>query len=79
MDKVCWLTKEVHGRRAAQIGKIQSDDPEEERKQKEFKSMLNKITLDNYETLRDKIVSVGISSAVTLRGLIDQARAPCKP
>ncbi len=62
-------------RGAAQIGKTQSDDPEEEKKQKEFKSMLNKITLDNYETLRDKITSVGIASAVTLRGLIDQARA----
>ncbi len=59
----------------AQIGKTQTDDPEEERKQKEFKSMLNKITLDNYETLRDKITSVGITSPVTLRGLIDQARA----
>ena len=41
--------------------------------------MLNKITLDNYETLRDKIVAVGISSAVTLRGLIDQVRTPPNP
>ena len=51
---------------------VQSNGAEEERKQKEKKSMLDQITLDDYETLRDKIVAVGISSAVTLRGLINQ-------
>ncbi len=36
--------------------------------------MLNKITPDNYETIRDKIIAVGITSPGTLQGLIDQVR-----
>ena len=40
-----------------------------------FKSLLNKLTLDNYETIKDKIVSVGIVSVTTLKGLIDQVRS----
>jgi hypothetical protein len=59
----------------AQLGALGSEDPEEEKRQKDFKSLLNKITLDNYETIRDKITGVGITSPVTLRGLIDQARS----
>lgn len=58
-----------------QLGQLASDNPEEEKRQKDFKSLLNKITLDNYETIRDKIIAVGIASPVTLRGLIDQVRA----
>ena len=58
-----------------QLGQLGSDNPEEEKRQKDFKSLLNKITLDNYDTIRDKIVAVGIAGPVTLRGLIDQARA----
>ena len=58
-----------------QLGAISSDDPDEEKRQKEFKSLLNKLTLDNYETIKDKIVSVGIVSVTTLKGLIDQVRS----
>ena len=55
-----------------QLGAIISNDPEEEKRQKEFKSLLNKLTLDNYGTIKDKIVAVGIASVTTLKGLIDQ-------
>lgn len=58
-----------------QLGATSSDDPDEEKRQKEFKSLLNKLTLDNYETIKDKIVSVGIVSVTTLKGLIDQVRS----
>ncbi|CAK0783381.1 hypothetical protein CVIRNUC_006580 [Coccomyxa viridis] len=57
---------------AYKLGATSSDDPDEEKRQKEFKSLLNKLTLDNYETIKDKIVSVGIVSVTTLKGLIDQ-------
>ena len=50
------------------------DSTEEERKQKVFGRLLNAMTPDNCETLHNSIMSVGISSAATLRGLIDQAR-----
>ena len=55
------------------FGKNQRDNREEDRKQEELNSILNKITPRNYQTLRDKLVAVGISSAITLRGLVDQA------
>ncbi len=58
----------------AQLGLLVSEDPEEEKRQKEFKSFLNKITPDNYETIREKIIAVGIDSPATLQGLIDQVR-----
>ncbi len=59
-----------------QLGAIVSNDPEEERRQKDFKSLLNKLTLDNYGTIKDKIVAVGIASETTLKGLIDQVIHP---
>jgi hypothetical protein len=58
------------------VGKLRTDDPEEEKKQKEFKSMLNKLTPNNQEKLLQKFLAVGITEAKTLRNLIDQARAP---
>ena len=57
-----------------QLGALVSEDPEEEKRQKDFKSFLNKLTLDNYDTIKDKIVAVGIASEATLIGLIDQVR-----
>ncbi|CAL8464440.1 g3975 [Coccomyxa elongata] len=54
------------------LGLLVSEDPEEEKRQKEFKSFLNKITPDNYETILEKIIAVGIDSPGTLQGLIDQ-------
>jgi len=56
------------------VGKLRTDDPEEEKKQKDFKSMLNKLTPNNQEKLLQKFLAVGITQAKTLRNLIDQAR-----
>ena len=55
-----------------QVGKTQSDDPEEERKQKEFKSFLNKITPDTFERILIKVKEVEILEHKTLEGLINQ-------
>ena len=55
-----------------QVGKTQSDDPEEEKKQKEFKSLLNKITPDTFERILAKVKDVEISEHKTLEGLINQ-------
>lgn len=57
-----------------QRGAFVTDDPEEEKRQKEFKSLLNKITPDNYQTIKEKILAVGINNPVTLTGLISQVR-----
>ena len=57
-----------------QLGALVSEDPDEEKRQKDFKSLLNKLTLDNYATIKDKIEAVGITSETTLKGLIDQVR-----
>ena len=61
----------------AQIGKVRTDDPEEETKQKAFKSHLNKLTPDNFDRLSAKILEVGIEQAKTLRSLIDQVSGLC--
>lgn len=56
-----------------QDGMCQTEDStEEERKQKVFGRLLNAMTPDNCKTLHNNIFAVGISSAATLRGLIDQ-------
>ena len=57
-----------------QLGALVSSDPDEEKRQKDFKALLNKLTLDNYATIKDKIEAVGITSETTLKGLIDQVR-----
>ena len=45
---------------------------EEERKQRSFKSILNKLTPHNFEKLLEKVLDEGISTAQTLIGLIAQ-------
>ena len=45
---------------------------EEERKQRSFKSILNKLTPQNFEKLLEKVLDEGISTAQTLIGLIAQ-------
>ena len=57
-----------------QDGMCLAEIKEEERKQKVFERLLKDMTLDNCKTLHSNIISVGISSAATLRCLIDQAR-----
>jgi len=54
-------------------GKSQSEDPEEEKRQKNFQGILNKITPDNFERLTTRIIEeVGIKEQRTLEGLIDK-------
>ena len=59
---------------APQVGQIQSDDPEEEKKQKAFTAQLNKLTPDNFDRILAKLLDVGVTSANTLKGLIDRVR-----
>jgi len=54
------------------IGATRTDDPEEEKKQKLFNAQLNKLTPDNFDRILGKLVDVGVTSAKTLRGLIDR-------
>ena len=55
-----------------QRGMIISENPEEEAKQKNIKSLLNKITPEKYTVIRDKLLASGIDSPLSLLGLIDQ-------
>ena len=59
-----------------QVGQVVSDDPEEEKKQKAFNGLLNKLTPDNFERILEKMFAIGIIAPKTLRGLIDRVR-PC--
>ena len=47
-------------------------DDEEEKRQRSFKAILNKLTPDNFEKLLEKLLDVGITEAITLVGLIGQ-------
>lgn len=58
-----------------QRGKLISENPEEERKQKNIKSLLNKITPEKYDIIRDKLLASNIDSPLSLYGLIDQVTA----
>ena len=47
-------------------------DDEEQKRQRAFKAILNKLTPDNFEKLLEKILDVGITEVETLVGLIGQ-------
>ena len=51
-----------------------TEDPEEEQRQRNFKSLLNKITPEKFDVIKGQIVAVGIAESRTLIGLIDQVR-----
>lgn len=55
-----------------QLGQLASGDEEEERKQRDFKSLLNKLTPEKYQVILQKMVDVGIDTLQTLYGFIDQ-------
>ena len=59
---------------AYRVGRIISQDPEEEKAQKALKSMLNKVTPQNFEKISAQIIEKinERKKAVTLQGLIDQ-------
>jgi len=54
------------------VGEMQTDDPEEEKRQKTFKGLLNKLTPSNFVRMYEKFKEVEIADAKTLKGLIDQ-------
>lgn len=58
------------------MGRLMSDDPKEEERQREFKSLLNKLTPEKYQVIFQKMLEVWISSPLTLQGLINQVRCP---
>lgn len=57
-----------------QVGAYLSEDPEEEKAQKALKSMLNKITPDNFDKIKGQIVAQidERKRAATLQSFIDQ-------
>lgn len=59
---------------AYKVGRVQTDDPEEEKAQKSLKSMLNKITPQNFEKITSQIIDKinERKKAKTLSGFIDQ-------
>lgn len=59
---------------SVQVGACLSEDPEEEKAQKALKSMLNKITPDNFDRIKVQIVATvdERKKARTLQSFIDQ-------
>jgi MIF4G domain len=54
------------------MGAYRTDDPEEEKKQREFKSNINKLTLDNFERIFGKMAAIPVTNKQTLMGFVDQ-------
>ena len=52
------------------MGVPQSDDPEEEAKQRQFTSLLNKLTVDNFDRILKRMVDIDVREARTLRGFV---------
>ena len=61
-----------HALQKYEIGKVRTDDPDEEARQRAIKSLLNKLTPEKFETIADKIGAVDTASPVTLQGLATQ-------
>ena len=60
-----------------QMGQLRTDNPEEEKKQKAIKGLLNKITPDKFEKILGDLVMVGYESEETESGLIAQVGFAC--
>ncbi len=58
-----------------QIGQVEGDNPEEIKKQKAIKGLLNKITPEKFEKILSDIIAVGYETEETESGLIDQVHA----
>ena len=59
------------------MGQLRTDNPEEEKKQKAIKGLLNKITPDKFEKILGDLVMVGYESEETESGLIAQVGFAC--
>ncbi|PNH07086.1 Eukaryotic translation initiation factor 4G, partial [Tetrabaena socialis] len=55
-----------------QVGVSVAEDPEEDKKQKTFKGILNKLTPDSYDKLKQQILAVPITHQMTLEAFINQ-------
>jgi hypothetical protein len=47
-----------------------SDDPEEEAKQRTFTSLINKITIENFDKVVMRMGEINVSDAKTLKGFV---------
>ena len=54
-----------------------SENPDEEKKQRDIKALLNKITPEKYDVIKDKLLRSNIDSPLSLYGLIDQVCIFC--
>lgn len=54
------------------VGKSRTDDPEEEKRQKQVKSILNKLTPDNFSKLLGQILGIEFPNQESLYGLVNQ-------
>eukprot|EP00798_Chlamydomonas_sp_ICE-L_P001220 gene1220-32561_t len=61
-----------HSANRWQGDKATTDDPEEEKRQKALKGLLNKLTLDTFDKLTKLLLEVDYTHSKTLEGLIDQ-------
>ena len=57
-----------------QLGQVEGDNPEEVKKQKAIKGLLNKITPEKFDKILSDIIGVGYATEQTESGLIDQVR-----
>lgn len=55
-----------------QPGQVEGDNPEEVKKQKAIKGLLNKITPEKFDKILADIIGVGYATEETESGLIDQ-------
>lgn len=55
---------------AAQVGRTLTDDPEEEKAQKALKSLLNKITPDNFDRIKNQVWQWREGSRGARRGIV---------
>ena len=55
-----------------QAGQVEGDNPEEVKKQKAIKGLLNKITPEKFDKILADIIAVGYETEETESGLIDQ-------
>ena len=51
-------------------GKLLSDDPEEEAKQRTFTSLINKLTIDNFDRIVARMGEIEVTDAKTLKGFV---------
>lgn len=55
-----------------QPGLVEGDNPEETKKQKSIKGLLNKLTPEMFDKILDDVIDVGYEREETMSGLVDQ-------